>query len=281
MKSSAHLNLDQLILSPSQEWQPARSGWHFLRVTKGQAYWLDETAVLDLNEEDLLVLSPAKSGLLRASRLGSVQTHYFRFRADFVPGFLTLVERQYLERMALKPRLIPLKRTPDHPAARLFTQMLGEISHIGNLEQRSMLLQVVSLSFDWSARKNLSKPGEFLPATKKIKLILNELTETDLCDLSVHVLAERCACSVPHFNRLFRNMFGVSFRARQKEVRMNKSRQMITETNMAIEEVYQKVHFPSMRMFILEFKKEFGLTPAELRKQASLAMSLDGERFGS
>ena len=269
MKHAAHLHLHELILSASQEWVPVLDGWHFVRLSEGQAYWLDEHVVLDLNQEDSLVLSPARTGLLRASRLGAARLHYFRFCTEQLTGLLTMAERQFLERTALKPMLIPVKLAPGHAASKLFAQICRNDGTWDNLKLRALLLQMVAECFDWSGVSRPFRLGEFLSASKRIHVVINQLAETELGELDAGVLADRCGCSVPHFIRLFQKHYGVSFRVRQKELKLIKARKMLAETGCSLEEISAAVGAKNARHFSAQFKKEFGLTPNDYRRQES------------
>jgi AraC-like DNA-binding protein len=269
------LHPDELVLAPAEEWAPNLNGWHFMRPSQGQAYWRGEAAVVDMNPGELLILSPSRQGLLRASQLGTLYLHSFRFCPDQLISLMTLSERRYLEQFALKPRLIPTKLSADHPAALLLGDICGRTSLAEGLELRAMLLRVVSLSFEWQPLAERPADGAYLPSSKRIRLLMSQLTETELSEIMVEDMADRCGCSVPHFQRLFLNHFGMPFQTRQTELRLIKARQLLAESSLPIKEVAAQVGFRRLSHFYRLFKKEFGLTPADYRRTQTPAGPLE------
>ena len=140
MKSTGHLCLTEVMVCRAEEWTPTLGGWHFLRLSQGQAYWLTESCAEDLAAGDVLVLPPTRQGLLRASQLGPVSLHYFRLCPELLSGMLALAERQYLDRMAAKSRLGPLTLNTSHPAALLFARICAEWREEAPLGLRAQLL---------------------------------------------------------------------------------------------------------------------------------------------
>lgn len=274
MKYAAHLQPEELILTPAQEWAPNLNGWHFLQSNRGQAYWLCESAVVDLAPGELLILSPSRQGVLRASQLGTVYLHVFRFCPEQLISLLTLAERRHLEQTALKPRVVPAKLNVDHPAARLMTEICARDPLVDGLELRAMLLRVVSLSFAWDLPQGLVPAGAYLPASKRIQVLMTQLTETELTECSPAELADRCGCSAPHFQRLFLNYFGVSFQARQTELRLIKAKELLTDNNAAIKDIADRSGFKQFSHFCRLFKKEFGVTPSAYRRSQARVSNL-------
>jgi AraC-like DNA-binding protein len=277
MKYAAHLYLEELVLAPSQEWTPFLPGWHFLWLAEGQCFWLGENLVVDLESGEILVLGPARNGVLRASQLGTARLDYFRLCPEYLAGLFSLNERKFLEKTALKPKLLPQKLNSDHPASRLFSSLNRSEPQDHGLEMRARLLQIAARSFDWSHSLPKNGPTAVLPANKRIKVLMSELTESELCKLSIADLAQRCGCTPQHFVRLFQNQFGVPLRTRQTELLLMNALQMLAETDAPIQEIAKAAGGRNVNAFNTLFKKEFGLTPAEFRRQRSRANRLSEE----
>jgi len=81
-------------------------------------------------------------------------------------------------------------------------------------------------------------------------------------------LARLCSCSARHFNRLFREHFGVSVRARQTELRLLKARKLLGTTEEKIAEVAFESGYRNLSLFNSLFKRRFDVTPTEWRQQS-------------
>jgi AraC-like DNA-binding protein len=260
--------LDEVNLAPSGEWAARFPGWCFLRLQEGQAYWLEPGNTVAVNPGDLLVLSPVRGGVFRASQLGSARLHCFRFCPDLLSGFLTLVERNQLEALAASPPPNTCHLPATHPAARHFAQVCEEAQAGQGLWLRCRILEVAALVFEKELAHPAAQTRSFLPASKRIRVFLSQLTEAEIMDLSSLELAARCGCSARTFNRLFRGNFGVSLRAKQTELRLLKARQLLSETRAGIHAVAAACGYPQTRLFNALFRRRFGLSPAEWRAQA-------------
>jgi AraC-like DNA-binding protein len=183
-------------------------------------------------------------------------------------------ERQYLDRAASKPRVVPWHLGSNHSAARLLARAVTGESFAEGLASRSILLQVVAWCFDWKVNNKHVVDGTVLPASKRIQLLMEEMTEMELCEVSPADLATQCGCSVQHFNRLFQSQFGVPFRTRQNELRLLKARELLVESGASVQVVARKVGCQHVSYFNSQFKKEFGLTPSEFRRQLSKAQNV-------
>jgi AraC-like DNA-binding protein len=267
MKFQGHLHLDEITLAPSGEWAGRFPGWCFVRVQEGQGYWLEPGCTAAANAGDLLVLSPLRTGVFRASQVGGVCLQYFRFCPELLSGFLTLVERNQLETLAASPRPASCHLPAAHPAARHFAQVSEEAGGRHGLWVRCRILEVTALVFQKEIGVPLARTRGFLPASKRIRVFLNQLTEAEIMDLSPMELATRCGCSVRHFNRLFAANFGLSLRAKQTELRLLKARQLLAETGTAVNAVAAVCGYRHSGLFNAMFRRCFGMTPTEWRKQ--------------
>jgi AraC-like DNA-binding protein len=214
----------------------------------------------------VLVLSPLRGGQFRASQLGSVTLQYFRFCPDLLAGLLTLAERRCLEVLAANAQRASQRLPADHATAEEFRRLCEAARLSSGLLVRCRVLQVAASLFEKDLQYPHARNASFLPASKRIQLFLNQLTEAEIMDLSAIELASRCGCSVRHFNRLFTGNFGVSLRAKQTELRLLKAREMLSETTVTITSVAHACGYRHLGLFNAMFKKRFGLTPTEWRR---------------
>ena len=70
---------------------------------------------------------------------------------------------------------------------------------------------------------------------------------------------------------MFRKHFNTSIRAKQADLRLDKARQLLAETNQKIVTVATESGYRHLGFFNTTFKKRFGMTPSEWRKKEGRA----------
>jgi len=268
VKYQSHLALDELDLPPSTEWEAPAQCWCFVRVAQGQGYWLGQGEAREVNSGDVLALPPARQGVFRASQLSLVRLFHFRFCPDLMSGLLTMAERQYFDRLAAKGAQ-PIRLLPaSHPIAKQFAELCEQAETQNGLLLRCEMLELVGKTFARDLAPAGKAEASTLSATKRIRVLLEHLTEEEFLNASSDELAAYCGCSPRHFSRLFLQHFGVSLRSRQTEMRLLKARRLLAETDSRVMTVAAACGYRHLGVFNALFKKRFAMTPTEWRRQA-------------
>jgi AraC-like DNA-binding protein len=284
-----HLILQELTLASSAEWVPHCQGWLMARVAEGTGYWLPHGAAhRQLNPGDGLIVVRNADGVVRASRLGPLKLQFFTVQLQYLDGILTVAEWQHLEVAPHHPDLPATVFTAGEPLGQKFMR-LADQTHSNRLPLRCALLQL------WASAMAglLPVTGSLVSSGNKLRDHLRELigqmTEAELSERSLPELARQLNCSERHFSRLFREEFGVPFHARQIELRLQRARQLLADSSAKIINVAYVSGYRHLGLFNAMFKKRFGLTPVEWRRQQRTAkeppslptdrLSLPGERF--
>lgn len=84
---------------------------------------------------------------------------------------------------------------------------------------------------------------------------------------SVSEMARIADVSEPHFIRLFRASVGVTPVDYLTHLRMERAKELLETTFIRIKEIGVQIGIPNESQFAREFKKRFGSTPTEYRKQ--------------
>lgn len=268
MKYQSHLSLDELDLPPSAEWEAPPQCWCFVRVDKGQGYWLGQGEAREVNTGDVLALPPARRGMFRASQLGPVRLFHFRFCPDLMSELLTMSERQHFDRLAGKATLSIRLLPASHLIAKQFSELCAHMETVSGLVARCQMLELVGNIFARDLMPARSAENTTLSATKRIKVLLDHLTEEEFLNASSDELAAYCGCSPRHFSRLFLQHFGVSLRSRQTEMRLLKARRLLAETDSRVMTVATACGYRHLGVFNALFKRRFSMTPTEWRRQA-------------
>ncbi len=98
-----------------------------------------------------------------------------------------------------------------------------------------------------------------------LKMILNYIDANLNDDLSLDKLAELSGVLTHQFARAFKNKVGESPHHYVLVRRLNAARNLLTGTDHAIADIAYETGFSSQSHMTTTFKKEFGVTPAQLR----------------
>jgi len=267
MTVERHLLLQELTLSPSAEWIPRNHGWLMARVAEGTGYWLQHgTETRQLTVGDGLMVVRNANGIIRASQLGPLKLQFFIVQPQCLNGLLTVTEWHQLEVAPRNPSPPVSFFTAQESIGQKFTR-LAEQSPNNRLPIRCGLLQLwASAVAGW-----LTSPEPASIGGNKLRdhfrELVGQMTEAELSECSLADLARQLHCSERHFSRLFREEFGVPFRARQIELRLQRARQLLADSNAKIISVAYESGYRHLGLFNAMFKKRFGLTPSEWRQQ--------------
>lgn len=265
MSSSAHLILLEASLGPAEEQALDGEGWRFALIQQGQGYLLAVQGPQILEQGDAVMLSPAATGVLRASQLGALQFDYLRFQPVLLADFLTPVERHYLESQETQQRLLCRVFKASDPIARRFREV-QEMKATGNsLSKRSALLQAVAGAVGVDDVDCSLLPASGPRARERVLKRLAEMTESQFVSCSVEELAVECRCSMRHLSRLFRKTFGISLSARQTELRMQRAARLLKESDLKVSEIARECGYLHIGLFNSTFKKRWKHTPSGWR----------------
>lgn len=277
MIAARHLILQELSLRPSGEWTPG-SGWTVVRVAEGAGYCLQTGTARELNAGEMVIAGPSAGVVFRASQLGVLKLAYYQVLPQCLNGLLTVTEWRQLEDPASEAATRCLHFAGGEPAAQRFARLAAQSQRDG-LSGRSALLQL------WASSIACLLPaGETTLATCNLKdrfrQFVAKLSEAELAVRSLTELAGQLHCSERHFSRLFREEFNISLRARQTELRLQRARQLLTESDAKIINVAYESGYRHLGLFNALFKRRFGVTPSQWRRQNGAAGASPCKRSG-
>ena len=237
-----------------------------VRVAEGVGYWLQPGTARQLSVGDGLLTSSSSNGVLRASQLGPLKLQFFSVQPQYLNGLLTVAEWHQLE---VAPNNLTSQIsifTAGEPLAQRFTRLAEQTQREG-LPVRCGLLQL------WANAIAGLLPAPAMESAgggrlhERFRQLVGQMPEVELSQCSLRDLAGQLNCSERHFSRLFREEFGVPFRARQIELRLQRARQLLTNSDAKIINVAYDSGYQHLGLFNVMFKKRFGMTPSEWRQQ--------------
>jgi hemolysin activation/secretion protein/AraC-like DNA-binding protein len=262
-----HLLLQELTLRPSGEWTPRHYEWFMVRVAEGVGYWLQAgVAARQLSAGDCLIATGNSDGVLRASQLDPLKLQFFSVQPQYLNGLLTVAEWHQLE---VAPNSLSAHVsifTAGEPLAQRFTRLAEQTRREG-LSVRCGLLQLWANAIAELLPTPVFEPAGSGKLLERFRQLVGQMPEVELSQCSLRDLAGQLNCSERHFTRLFREEFGVPLRARQIELRLQRARQLLTNSDAKIINVAYDSGYQHLGLFNVMFKKRFGMTPSEWRQQ--------------
>lgn len=254
-------------MAPAEEWSFSAPCWRFLRVNRGQGYWIGKPRARALEAGDVVIVSPQVEGFIRASQLGEISLHYFYFCPELLTGLLTLAERHYLDSTAHDARLPRQFLSASHPWARRFEALCLGKTPRNTLHQRGQMLELIGALFGDEAAPKPQKRTRIASAREHFYRLISQMPEGEIIKHTPAELAQRCGCSLRHFSRLFHDHLGISIRAQQTKIRLEKASHLLRETDAKIVQVAMESGYRHLSLFNAMFKKHFGMTPSRYRQQ--------------
>jgi len=276
-----HLVVKEVSLCAGSEWNVQSTGWMFLHVSSGAAYWLHPRANYDVVTGSVLILSEQAKGTIRASQLGETRFHYFHLQPERLTGLVTLGEQDLLRKVATQDRVAARLYAPSAAISQRFNALCQKASPSA-LSIRLELLTLFSHAFEEELAKQSSAaaPEQTTDAKMRLVNLLNQTTASELLDLSFADLVRETRCTPRHLSRIFHQVVGISFREKQAQVRLSRAQELLATTESKVVEVALESGYQSLSLFNLMFKRRFGTTPGQWRNQSRNTRSARPLRTG-
>lgn len=171
---------------------------------------------------------------------------------------------------------------PDFYIKSVLVDMLAIIiqaldnENIKNEEYRDLYYETLyyNRSFAYSDKKEIIKSNtlKLLNIYRQARKVItpaqiHELIETSFCDpnFSVSVLADHYQVSIAYMSYLLKKNLGINFSKYLWELRLNKAKELLRDTEMSIDEVCIQIGYLNTSSFRRKFKQETEMTPSQYR----------------
>jgi AraC-like DNA-binding protein len=267
MCADEYLTLRLVRLKSAEEWPSHREGLFFAFQKGGKGKCASGPHALQTNAGDILVMQGSPENKLRVEKGLEMAFWCFSLRLEHLFPIFTSHEislLQYVTDSFKTARLFPASTA----LAMQCHKLISEVTPQFNLDHRSQLLRVaaVILTDEFRAAQN----GCLGPATVEQRMVevFEKMPSEQLLTLSVGELAVKFGCSRRHLNRLFHQFFGFSVGTLKMEMRLLKAISLLRDMNAKIINVAEQCGFNHLGLFNTCFKRRFGVSPGEWRKQS-------------
>lgn len=267
-----HLVVNDLLLTRGSDWAPRLNGWCMAWVGSGIGYWHGREAKSELQPGSVVAFPAGTHDVFRASLLNDVELSYFSVEPDRLMGILGVREQEFFNQSTGRRNSPARIFAPDSMTARRITEtraIAGQASPVARLQ----LLQVFLEAFEWKGEAPPTVATASADGRARLRQILDGMAASDFVELSVSDLAPKISCSARHFNRLFREELGSSFREKQIELRLARARELLERSDAKVVEVALESGYQSTSVFSEVFKRHTGVSPGQWRQERLKAAS--------
>ena len=106
--------------------------------------------------------------------------------------------------------------------------------------------------------------------TKPIRVCLEQMRARMEEDITLEGLAKEFGYSPYYLSKKFKKETGQSFKDCLKELRLERAKFLLKNTNTTILEISERLQFCSQSYFADSFRKEYGISPTEYREQLDI-----------
>jgi len=154
------------------------------------------------------------------------------------------------------------------PDSRYTERLLLEICELAGEPPDDNSTRNSSLTFELLQSLRIRSNHSELP--KLLAALRDELELYPGSDWPQTKMAVRCNCSCAHLGRLFRRYLDTSPRQYLLELRMRQAKRLLADEKLSIKEISMQVGYDSALNFSTGFRKRFGTSPREYRRELSL-----------
>lgn len=233
-----------------------------------QLYWVKEGSLdfqvnshhFTLNSKSLLFLNRQQ---VHQSRVGNQDTQAICILFDL--GFLNPFLRQeivnpFFEDEDFAFKLLPIRADHQQLLAKLYDQVWDKLPYLSIVNLLSETVDLVIRNFDTDPEYNRQDQDIFNQLLSYIQSHYNE-------KITITSLQKHVGINKNYLNQLFHTYSQDSPIGFINRYRLQQAQNLVTNTDVNISEIANMVGFNHLSYFIEQFRKEYGYTPLQYRKQ--------------
>ncbi len=198
-----------------------------------------------------------------------------KFSEEFVSPLTSQLGKRVLEKIYNAPAYKFQDNSVREKAFELAWDMLNisesdmqKDETIKNFKLQTLLFQLLILIYEYS----LSDEGQTqyqAPLSPPIIDAVYYIESNYMNSLRIEKVAKIAGYSVSYFSRLFQNQLGIPFSDYCNNVRLKHAQYALLTTNKSVMDIALETGFAYPGNMTTYFKKKFGMTPLQFRKQSS------------
>lgn len=269
MCAQEYLTLRLVRLKLAEEWPVMREGLFFVYQNGGNGTWVTGQTVQPMRAGDMLVVQGGAGNKFCVEKGSEMVFWYFCLRVEHLFPIFSSSEISLLQAVTNSfktSKLFPAATSLPKQCHKLILDVPSEF----NLEHRSQLLRIAAVILTEEFKTAHCERIGSVSVEQRMIEVFEKMPTEQLVGLSVGELAVKFGCSRRHLNRLFHQFFGLSVAALRMEMRLLKAISLLRDLNSKIINVAEECGFNHLGLFNTCFKRRFGVSPGEWRKQSRL-----------
>ena len=245
-------------------------------VKRGNGIVQVDFEAMDANAGDIFFVLPGHLHGLRDRNKIRMEYENIIFDMNFLgSGSVDLCSQKYLNPLLNGKIQLPVRIDTQHPLYHQAASCLDAADQLCALQPKGyelgvkgqlMILFSVLLS-ESSDQKHYGDRKADDRDMQKLKTVLSRIENDYGRKLTVRDMADECGYSASHFMRWFKDVTGSGFYAYLIEYRLEKAAWALRGSSSTVLEIAEHTGFENLSNFNRLFKKRFGMTPGQFRRQ--------------
>lgn len=260
------LTLRAVQVESGQPWTLPSGGLLFLLPQGGEGVCACGASTVPVGPGDVVVCGNAMGATLSVSKGKHFQAGWFSVTLELLYPLFGSSEIVHLHSFAERFQGLVRYRCGSQEAQECH-RVLGGVPPEFNLDHRSRLLRVVATALSSQLDHIHQQQNGLVTQNLHFSKVVSALSIDDLQRMGIDELAGQFGCSRRHLNRLFHKYFGISVADLRREARLLKALCLLRHPGTKIMGIAEECGFNHLGLFNSSFKRRFGASPGQLRKE--------------
>jgi AraC-like DNA-binding protein len=261
-----HLALKLVRLKTVEEFPTHTEGLTFVFARGGTGKCVTRTTSQILSPGDILVMNGTPGGRFTArDKNGEFLFWNFSICMESLLPLFSAEEISLLRNITKNYEAAKIYPASS-PMASECHRLLAMVPPQFNLDHRGQLVRIASSVLSVEFKEAQTRRNGFGRSDEHVLGVFEKLSSFEIINLSVGELAEKFSCSRRHLNRLFHHHFGISVSALRMEMRLLKAVSLLRDPYAKVISVAEQCGFNHLGLFNTCFKRRFGASPGQWRK---------------
>ncbi|GMQ58517.1 AraC family transcriptional regulator [Vallitalea sediminicola] len=227
----------------------------YIYVKKGSIkYWCDGQEFI-VQEGDFYFIQPGQKHR-EISYREPIEFRYLKFR--------------YNNNKKIEDPSLQIIRNVDKNVIELIEKILLELEN--QQSGAKQIVEAIILELIWSVRRILNivddfNPNKFGYKNTLVKKAVEYIKLNKFQKLTVKQIADSCNVSPDYLSHIFKDITELTLLQFIESIRMNEAMSMIINSDLNINQIAYKLGYNDSLYFSKKFKKSFGMSPSNYRKQ--------------
>jgi AraC-like DNA-binding protein len=250
--------------------------WHdemeLIYIKKGTCTVTVDFRNFVVSAPSLVLILPGQLHAIGQHEHSSVEYENIIFHPGMlIPKNIDSCSRDYIQPLLRGQIAVPTIFTPDAPYYKEVIAPIDACDEVSGSRPQGYELLIKSMLFQFffvlnNRCRNLTQPQKNRKALDRMKLVLKHVENHYAEKITIAGISDVAGFSESHFMRYFRDTMGTSFIDYLKDYRLAMAARLLSASDASILEIAEDVGFESLSYFNRAFKKRYGMTPTQYRK---------------